>query len=181
MSERMMKFALVTVVIFGLAIVLAVVAYKRSSPSTATPAVHTDVAELCDGMDNARDGTIDEGCRCVVGTIRPCGTNEGECVHGKSICEDTDEGVVWSKCDGDTGPVAELCDARDNDCDGQTDEGCICLSRAVEAGAVTTWCKCEGDEEYDLQWTGLRYCINKGRSWTSCQCPDAAGTPAPAE
>jgi hypothetical protein len=31
---------------------------------------------------------------------------------------------MWGPCEGDTTPVAEICDGLDNDCDNAVDEGC---------------------------------------------------------
>ena len=33
----------------------------------------------CDGRDNDCDGITDEGCECIDGQTRECGSNVGEC------------------------------------------------------------------------------------------------------
>jgi hypothetical protein len=59
-----------------------------------------------------------EACECVAGKTRPCGTNVGTCKEGVQEC--TRDGV-WGACAGGVGPSEEICDGRDNDCDGRTD------------------------------------------------------------
>jgi len=69
-------------------------------------------AELCNGEDDDCDGDVDEGA----GGDTCFAENEwGSCL-GHYACDD---GKL--SCDADE-PAAELCDAKDNDCDGQVDE-----------------------------------------------------------
>ena len=78
--------------------------------------------EVCDGKDNNCDGTIDEGCECTPGQTRSCGSNVGECKQGTQICGDDG---TWSACVGGVSPVTEICDGKDNNCDGKVDEGLL--------------------------------------------------------
>lgn len=79
--------------------------------------------ELCDGtVDENCDGIVDEGCTCTIGTMRPCGTDEGLCVSGVQLC---DAGTWSPDCTGSLGPIDEVCDTFDQDCDGATDEGVL--------------------------------------------------------
>ncbi|MBW2261442.1 MAG: hypothetical protein JRG91_05650, partial [Deltaproteobacteria bacterium] len=72
-------------------------------------------AEVCNGLDDNCDGTADDGDPGGGGS---CGSGLGECVSGVEHC------ILGSiVCMGDVGPVSEVCDGFDNDCDGATDEG----------------------------------------------------------
>ncbi len=82
--------------------------------------------EICNnGKDDTCDGQIDEGCPCVAGTTRACGTDEGTCVAGIQTC--IEDGVWGDACDGETPPSAEACNGLDDDCDGEADENDICV------------------------------------------------------
>ena len=74
--------------------------------------------ELCDGKDNDCNGTIDDG---VAGTGTSCGSDVGECKKGTLACQNTPSG--WALvCTGAVGPAAEICDGKDNNCNGSIDE-----------------------------------------------------------
>ncbi len=73
------------------------------------------VAEICDGRDNDCDNQFDED----IPAMGSCGaTNVGECDFGALMCV----GGVPT-CLGEVGPTLEVCDALDQDCDGNPTNG----------------------------------------------------------
>ncbi len=99
----------------------------------------------CDDLDNDCDGQIDEDFTLANGgsTLRKgdaCGA--GGCLGGVVICNAGGDGLA---CSTDLGGV-ELCDGKDNDCDGQTDEDLAYLDPQTGAPALKGEA-CEGRGE----------------------------------
>jgi hypothetical protein len=78
--------------------------------------------EGCDDKDNDCDGTVDEGCSCATGKTRECGVSRGECQGGRQECVNG----IWTDCLDSVEPDEEVCDGKDNDCDGDIDEYLEC-------------------------------------------------------
>ena len=100
----------------------------------------TPTTETCNGKDDNCDGQIDEGqtnC-CAVGDTQSCGIDTGACKKGTQQCTAQ---RTWGTCYGEIKPIAELCNGKDDDCDGKTDEdfkdlGHICTSGSGGCAAI---------------------------------------------
>ena len=84
------------------------------------PRIHPDATEICDGLDNNCDGTIDEGCSEPPPATSRCDQDGDGYLANSKKCKGND-------CD-DSDPLihpgaAELCDGLDNNCDGAIDNG----------------------------------------------------------
>ncbi len=107
-------------------------------------------AEKCDGKDNDCDGQIDEnnpqgGGQCSTGKAGPCSEGIRQCQNGHLVC------VPKHK------PSSEKCDGKDNDCNGQIDDG---LSKKCYTGPANTQGK-------GICKAGQSICING--HWSPCQ------------
>jgi hypothetical protein len=93
------------------------------------------VPEACNNLDDDCDGAIDDGLNglpCNTGLPGVCSTGTTQCIGGSSICNPTVS----------PGSQTEICDAKDNNCNGQTDEmnpTPACASQNPGAQFVTTW------------------------------------------
>jgi MYXO-CTERM domain-containing protein len=76
--------------------------------------VDTGKLETCNGLDDDCDGVVDNN---PIDVGFPCGPSRGDCKPGLTVCVG---GQV--ACQGAVGPSPEVCDGKDNDCDGFVDE-----------------------------------------------------------
>ncbi len=73
-------------------------------------------ADRCNGEDDDCDGEIDEGAR---NSVRCLTELYGQCIGGRMRCED---GAARCVPETEPGVEEEICDGRDQDCDGVVDE-----------------------------------------------------------
>jgi GH25 family lysozyme M1 (1,4-beta-N-acetylmuramidase) len=119
-------------------------AYVAGCPNTPDQWDHWTMWQFADNGDipgiNARvdrdmfNGTLAElqglAAPACPSATRPCGSNVGECRQGVETCS----GGVWSACVGAVGPTPEVCDGKDNDCNGLVDDQDVCqLDQSDEA------------------------------------------------
>lgn len=139
----------------------------------------------------APDGGGDSGTAvCVDGNERPCegGSSIGECSPGTQVCVSG----AWAACSGAVGPMDEVCDGRDNNCDNIEDGieatlACGSGQACIGGECVITMCPdfmldCDGDSsngcEADSR-TDREHCGECGNecAWScaSALCTDPLG------
>jgi hypothetical protein len=113
--------------------------------------------EMCNGVDDDCDGTVDDGFETIGDA---CTAGVGECAEdGFLVCDAARTGL---ECDAVPGqPVQETCDGLDNDCDGTPDQPFTDLGTTCTAGVGA----CEA--------TGAMVCTVDG---TGTECDATAGT-----
>jgi hypothetical protein len=81
------------------------------------------VAERCNGIDDDCNGVVDD----APGVGEGCTLRSGTCESpGQRLCDPVSARVICNA--PEPSPMAEICDGRDNDCDGRLDEslvGCV--------------------------------------------------------
>ncbi|MDO8425098.1 MAG: MopE-related protein [bacterium] len=115
------------------------------------------VSEVCDGLDNDCNGVPDDGLEscCMPGDSQYCSTNVGACEFGTQVCAPD---RTWGPCTGLL-PSDEVCDGKDNDCNGVPDDG---VPDCCEPDDRTS---CSTDEGACV--AGEQRC-GDGRTWGPC-------------
>ena len=75
-------------------------------------------AEICDNQDNDCNGSTDDGVTQACYTGKPGTAGVGLCKKGTQTCSSGS----WGQCKGEITPIKEVCDGKDNNCDGKKDE-----------------------------------------------------------
>lgn len=128
----------------------------EQTPQTETCGNSPALDENCDGNVNEQPF-----CQCTAGNTQKCGTDKGECTQGSQTC---DAQGSWGACTGGVAATTEVCDGKDNDCDGQIDEDFTNLRQACKKGAG----ECEA--------TGTFVCDPTNNKQTVCNA--TPGTPS---
>ena len=124
--------------------------------------------ESCDApiLDEDCDGMSNEGCDCTNGTMRACGGGTVNvapaiCRRGMESCASG----MWGTCTGATAPTAELCSPAgvDEDCDGQTNNGC-CPGTPGTWRSISTTGAPSARFRHVIVWTGTEALVWGGYS-----------------
>jgi hypothetical protein len=133
-------------------------------------------AEVCDGTDNDCNGLIDDGdlpgvgLECTDPGFEDIG-DTGECEYGATACV---EGEIV--CEGYKGPQDEICNGKDDNCDGEIDNFAECPSPddLCHEGACIPPCK---DAEFPCSF-GFK-CEDFGDEGRFCVPDPCAGVTCP--
>ncbi len=111
-------------------------AVDSCTPGAPTP-------EVCDGQDNDCNGQVDDGIAAVdtsCGQGDCAATGQATCVNGRTV----------NSCTPGA-PSAEVCDGRDNNCNGQVDDGIAAVDTSCGQGdcAATGKATCVGGQFVD--------------------------------
>jgi subtilisin-like proprotein convertase family protein len=111
----------------------------------ANAAINPGATEICNGIDDDCDGSIDEGLTFTTYYADVDGDTYGDAFNTTTTCDGMPTGYVANNtdCDDTQNTVypgaTEICDGLDNDCDGEFDEGTV--TATVTPSGTITICK----------------------------------------
>jgi hypothetical protein len=96
------------------------------------------------GNDGNCNGVANEGCPCVDGEMRDCGSDVGDCKKGKQTCS----GSAWGTCVGEIAPkTTDDCDqGNDANCNNSPNDDCECINGTQQPCGKATG-NCEQGEQ----------------------------------
>lgn len=143
------------------------------------PHARPEDGSTCNNIDDDYDGVVDGQ---TVGCAAPCGAGSRTCIAGTwtsctgpgfTSCTDFTTCSTVATCASCASTPTEICNGSDDNCDGRTDEGCVCISgttrscyggppgtadvgtcrSGVETCSTGTWRGCSGEV-----WPALETC-----------------------
>jgi len=133
----------------------------------------TAVCDNCDPIDPpplvCPDGSlpVEDTCpntpqECLYLDIQACDTQqEGICSEGTQLCQ---ENGTWGSCEQTYTAIDEICNGLDDDCDGEVDEGEVCVGDCVPGSEQ----ECLVDDLQGICAQGIQVCDHY-ELWGSCQ------------
>ena len=151
-------------------------------------AIHPWVKELCNSVDDdcngyvddTNPGTDDSVCHDWKGKVYPDGPT---CKPGVKVCLHIPQQETKVACMGQVGPVQEICNELDDDCDGDTDEGfdlnsdinncgkcgLVCTNKHGQTQCKEGKCSPVCDKDFgDCDWKPSNGCESKLSEVTQC-------------
>lgn len=117
---------------------------ESSAPSALASDPNSTTTPGAGGFTNVPGSASSDGAPCQPGETRACNVppqaGVGACRAGSQSCQRVSSGELtrseWSACVGSQGPVPEVCNGLDDDCNGEVDDAVPC--KTADAGARDT-------------------------------------------